>query len=115
VTESGNGVAKGMARRSRRAENIEAEGPANKKGKLGKVAGFLDMPQGTIAKSQMEIIGNNELIVDGVQGVLEYDESYIRVSLGKMLAKITGRNLTLKAMGDESIVVDGYILSIEFE
>lgn len=64
--------------------------------------------------SQMEIVGNKEITLDGAQGVLEYTDDCIRVSTGKMAIKISGRNLSLKGLNNETLIITGYILSIEF-
>ncbi len=68
------------------------------------------MIQGTF----IELNGNRELSVDGCRGILDYDMNLIKINCGKMVLKITGRNMTIRCMSQESVLVDGFILSVEF-
>ena len=58
--------------------------------------------------------GTGEVTIDGSKGVLEYDENLIRINMGKMVACFFGRNLNIKCFNLESLVIEGYITSIEF-
>ncbi len=63
---------------------------------------------------QIELLGNKEAVVEHCQGVLEYDETLVRLKTGRMTLKFTGRNLLLKSMTEDSVIVEGYFTSIEF-
>lgn len=62
----------------------------------------------------MELNGNREVIVEGCGGVLEYDSGVVRVKTGKLVARFTGRDLTIKCLTAESLVIEGFITGIEF-
>lgn len=80
-----------------------------------KVSRLLDVPQSTFrADCHLEMTSNTEAIVEGCSGVLEYNDEVIRLNGGKMVIKITGRNLQIRCMTGESAIVEGFILSIEF-
>ncbi len=64
--------------------------------------------------SRIEIIGNNEGLVEGCTGILEYDENIIRVSTKKFEVKFVGDNLNLKCLTPENIIVQGSIFSVDF-
>lgn len=62
----------------------------------------------------IELNGNRELAVDGCRGILDYDMGLIRINCGKMVLKVTGRNLIIRCMSQDSMIVNGFILSVEF-
>ncbi|MDR2655862.1 MAG: YabP/YqfC family sporulation protein [Oscillospiraceae bacterium] len=96
-----------MAKRNQEREN--------KKNAAGRLAEFLAVPQAAIsAESHIEIRGNKEAIIEGAQGVLEYCDETIKISLDRKAVKFSGRSLNLKGMDGDSIIIDGFILSIEF-
>ena len=55
-----------------------------------------------------------EAVIEGCDGVLEYNENVVRLSTGKLVIKFMGRGLILKSMTDTGVIVTGYITSIEF-
>ena len=67
-----------------------------------------------LGSSHFEINGNNEVIVDGCRAIVEYDESSIKIDMGKMLVLFLGTDLTIKCLTIDSLVIEGIILSIEF-
>ena len=68
----------------------------------------LDMP------THMEINGNTEAVVDGCSGVLEYDTDVVRIRTGKLTVRFTGRELSIKCLTADSLVVTGFLTGIEF-
>ncbi len=64
--------------------------------------------------AKIELTGNREISVDGCRGILEYDESIVRLNLGNMIIKITGAGLTIPSMAAEQTTVTGSIASVEF-
>mgnify|MGYP005837179771 CR=1 len=64
--------------------------------------------------SRMELNGNREVIVEGCGGVMEYSEETVRVKTGRLVAKFTGRNLKIKCLTGDSLVVEGFITKLEF-
>lgn len=93
--------------RNRKATSEEAPKP--------RLNELLDIPANALAGvPQIEMAGNREALVDGCQGVLEYDENTIKLSTGKMSIKFTGRGLQIKVLTHTSAVVVGFITGIEF-
>lgn len=100
-----------MNRRAHRNRK-QSEQPVREKGALPPL---LEMPPSILPDyAQLELYGNRELVIDGCKGILEYSEELIRLNLGKNLTKITGRSLQIKCMTASSVVIEGYILSLEF-
>lgn len=64
--------------------------------------------------THMEINGNREVIMEGCRGVLEYDTDVVRIRTNRMTVRFTGRNLIIKCLTVDSLVVEGFITGIEF-
>ena len=80
-----------------------------------RLAKILDVPQ-TMFESYSQIVlsGNREAVLDGCQGVIEYEDDFIKLKIGKQMVKFTGQNLQIKCMTGENVIIDGRILSVEF-
>jgi len=80
-----------------------------------RITDLLDIPANAMVNvPQIEMAGNREALVDGCQGVLEYDENIIRLIAGSMTIKFVGRGLQIKVLTHSSAVVAGFITSVEF-
>lgn len=91
---------------------LRAEKPKEKKTLVG---ALLQMPQTPLAQlSQIELMSNREALVDGCKGVVEYNEDFIRLNLGSMMVRFCGRSLQLRSMSEQSVVIEGFIQSIDF-
>jgi sporulation protein YqfC len=82
---------------------------------MQKVAKVMELPIDLVSgMSHMELSGNREAVVDGCNSVLEFDENIVRLSVGKYIIRFSGRGLILKELTQSSVVVEGFIISIEF-
>lgn len=73
------------------------------------------LPTGAFINTpHFEMNSNKEVIIEGSSGVLEYDENLIRIKTGKFISQFIGRNLNIKCLTEDSLVIDGFITSIEF-
>ncbi len=82
---------------------------------LRKLSGLLDIPPTAMPGiTQIELGGNREAFVDGCQGVLEYDETSIKLLTGNMQTRFFGRGLQIKVLTHDSAVIEGFVMSIEF-
>lgn len=79
------------------------------------LASCLQVPAAVLpGLSHMEINGNREVVVDGCNGILEYDTEIVRIKTGKLIVKFCGRGLTIKCLTADSLVVEGFVTGIEF-
>ncbi|BED93015.1 MAG: YabP/YqfC family sporulation protein [Candidatus Paraimprobicoccus trichonymphae] len=62
----------------------------------------------------LEMNGNREVIVEGCRNILEYDDHMIKISFKNMSAMFLGRNLSIKCLDTNSLVINGFIISVEF-
>jgi len=80
-----------------------------------KITNIFDLPQSSLAgTSQMEISGNREVVIDGCQGVLIYEDNIIKLALRGMIATFRGRSLQIRALTHDSAIVCGFITGIDF-
>ena len=62
----------------------------------------------------IEIKGNREAIIEGCKSITEYDENMVKINMHKMAISFFGRNMEIKCLTSDSLVVRGFITSIEF-
>ena len=84
---------------------------AEKKAANRQLRGLSSLPMSTY----MEVKGNQEVVLEGCRGVLEYDTDVVRVRAGRMILRFTGRRLVIKCLTADSLVVQGFITGIEFQ
>ena len=60
---------------------------------------------------EIELLGNREAVIEHCQGVLEYDDKVVRINAGKLVVRITGRNLMLKYMTGDGVMVEVFYLN----
>jgi sporulation protein YqfC len=63
----------------------------------------------------IEITGNTECVVDGLKGICEYTKDRIKINLGKYFVTFIGDELYINSFSREGAVVQGNIISMEFE
>ena len=63
----------------------------------------------------LELVGNSQCIVDGLKGIAVYTAQKIKVNLGKYYVTFFGDNLFINAFSYEGAIVEGTIVSLEFE
>lgn len=81
----------------------------------GRMERALELPGGTLTDvPHIELTGSREAIIEGCHGIVSYDDDAVRLNTGCGILRITGHCLTLRAMNDDSAMVCGRILSLEF-
>lgn len=84
-------------------------------GRIERLAHKLELPSSVLANvTHMELNGNTQVTVDGCGGILEYSAEVIRVKTGKMVTKFSGRNLQIRCLSEDSLLVEGFVMAIEF-
>ncbi|MBQ2775662.1 MAG: YabP/YqfC family sporulation protein [Clostridia bacterium] len=96
-----------MARRRRRNEACKNESPKM-------IGSELSIPISAATMAHIEICGNREAIVEGCRGVLEYDDTLIKLDTGKLIITFTGSELCLGTFQLQQTVIRGNIVSIDF-
>lgn len=63
---------------------------------------------------RIELLGCREAVVDGCKSVLEYDDTVIRLNMGKTRVTFTGRNLSIRSFEKDHAEIEGIFSGIEF-
>lgn len=83
-------------------------------GLLEKMVEKLDLPADALAGfPRIELVGSGELRMENHRGILAYGTEEIHVSAGSYIVKISGQNLTLRAMTALELLITGTIVRIE--
>lgn len=86
-----------------------------KEGFLEKTAQLLEVPGQVVGLPKVELIGRGELRMENHRGILAYGREEILVSGGKLLIRVKGTQLELKAMNAGELLITGTILAVELE
>ena len=85
-----------------------------KGGLLLRMARALDLPaDGLVGLPRVELVGKQELRMEGHRGILAYGPEEIHISGGKLVLRVKGEGLELRAMGPEELLITGVIREVE--
>ncbi len=76
--------------------------------------GGLTLLHHAVGGCHIELLGNRQAVVEGSQGILEYGDDVVRVRAGKLAVRFRGRNLKIRCMTADSLVVEGFLLGMDF-
>lgn len=87
-----------------------------KRNKPSKLEELLEIPvELSTDKPKLTIVGFEEMSIENHQGILEYQDYFIRLNTHIGIININGFNLKLEEMTTDDILVKGKIDSIDFE
>lgn len=66
------------------------------------------------AGSLIELYGNRTAVLDGCDGIVDYDDEQVIFRTGRLTVRLSGHSLHLKRLTETSAVVEGYISSLEY-
>jgi sporulation protein YqfC len=102
-------------RTDRRGSKKNQKNNVNKPGLKEKVAEVLELPKEIVLNvPKLTMVGNGGLIIENYKGVIQYEETKVRINTSIGVIKIMGEGLVIKEITSENIMVDGKIISIEF-
>lgn len=79
------------------------------------VVNALELPKEVMLNLPLiSLTGKEELIIENYKGIVEYGEEAMRVSTAAGVLRIEGKELMLKQLTSECIVVTGMIKGISF-
>lgn len=85
-----------------------------REGLLEKTAEVLDLPGDVVAGlPRLELTGSRELRMENHKGILAYGSQEIHISGGKLIIKVRGSDLELKAMNASQLLITGDIAGVE--
>lgn len=72
------------------------------------------MEQRGTGSSVIELTGNRFAVVDGCDGIVDYNDEKVVLRTGRLTVTFSGRNLRLKRLTENSAVVEGFISHLEY-
>ena len=80
-----------------------------------KTAMRLEIPADVLIKlPRIELIGNSEIMIDGVGSISEYSDTVISLSCGRLDVKLSGAELCVLSYVGNEIVIRGIVAQISF-
>lgn len=80
-----------------------------------RVEHLLELPLGTLSNAaRIEFMGNKKVVLDGCIGIVEYSDDIIRMQTGSGILRFSGRSLSISCLTEDSAIIEGNILSLEF-
>ncbi len=75
----------------------------------------LELPVGSLSSAaRIELSGNRRAVVEGCRGIVEYGDETIRLNTESGIVRFLGRSLSMSCMTEDSAVIEGVILSVEY-
>ena len=82
---------------------------------LEKTSAALDIPGDILTGlPRIELLGDREMRMENHKGILAYGSEEIHISGGKLVVRIKGSELELRAMDPAQLLITGYIDGVEF-
>ena len=79
-------------------------------------AEFFELPEEVIKKTtKTTIIGNDSVLIEGYDRVVDYLENYIKVKGNGLEIIVDGMNLDIKEVTDKDLVIKGNIYSVNYK
>ncbi len=63
----------------------------------------------------IELMGNSRVLVGNCDGILEYEPETVKLRAGRRNVRINGRCLDLCNLTENTVVIRGTVVSLEFE
>ncbi len=80
-----------------------------------RIADALDVPLDVVCDlPRIEIIGTSRASIENFRGILDYDESCIKVNTTAGIVKISGDDIFIESITDDGIMIKGTIRNAEF-
>ena len=88
---------------------------ARKETLMEKTSAALDIPGDILTGlPRIELLGDREMRMENHKGILAYGSEEIHVSGGKLVVRVKGSELELRAMDPAQLLITGHIGGVEF-
>ena len=75
----------------------------------------LDLPKEIMLNLPLiSMVGREEVTIENYKGILEYGEELVRISTEAGSLRLAGRNLCLKQLSAECVVITGTVEKLDF-
>lgn len=104
-----------MPKPKRRKVEPRKEEKSRKASLKEKFTEMLELPKEIVLNiPKFTMVGSSDIIIENYKGLVEYDNSRIRINTGVGIVKMTGSRLLIKEITSEDVIISGDIQSIEF-
>ncbi len=80
-----------------------------------KITKALELPREIVLDLPLiSMVGNDELLIENYRGLIEYTGEKMRINTKAGVVRIEGKNLVLKHITSENVLINGKILRFEF-
>ncbi len=62
----------------------------------------------------VQVTGNRRAVVDGCDGIVDYNDEKVILRSGRLTVRFSGRSLRLKRLTENSAVIEGFLTSVEY-
>ena len=62
----------------------------------------------------VSLVGREEVTIENYKGILEYGEEMVRISTAAGILRLAGKNLCLKQLSAECMVITGTVEKLDF-
>ncbi|MGO1368132.1 sporulation protein YqfC [Senegalia sp. (in: firmicutes)] len=79
------------------------------------IAEALELPKEIILDlPKITLVGNIQLYIENHKGIIEYTKDSIRINSKAGVIKIVGKNMLIKNIVSEEVIIKGEIINVEF-
>lgn len=97
-------------------EVLDLKKREDREGILEHAADAFDIPGEVLAGTpRVTVTGCRRVVIENHKGILEYGENRIVINGGRVIVKLRGEELELRAMNTEELLITGTIFSIDFD
>lgn len=82
---------------------------------IERITQVFELPSEILGSSRMVLSGNDNLFIENHKGICKYTLTEICVRVPDLIVCICGKDLLLKSMGRENLIIYGEISEIKFE
>lgn len=64
--------------------------------------------------SEITLTGNRRAVLDGCDGIVDYDDEHIVLRMGRLNVHFYGRNLKIRRLTGDSAVIEGVVETLQY-
>ena len=88
---------------------------ATKEKMVDRIADFLEMPEELVGNNtKITLVDNKYLYLEGKNQIIDYYDHYIKIKTKKVTITLDGKNMEIKEINDNELVIEGEILNISY-
>lgn len=83
---------------------------------VDRIADFLEMPGEVVGdNTKITLVDNKYLYLEGNNQIIDYYDHYIKIKTKKTVITLDGKNMDIKEINDNELVIEGKILNVSLD